>query len=171
MTTIQLACAATRDRIHAALDGLLDAPGRRALDEHLAICSTCRELHGDLRGLATGLAGLPDPVLPDDALEVVWERSLARPRPRRYRGLSFAAAAVAAAAVIAIVALRPAAEPAPSPEEVAQAAAQLRFVMKITDRAIASSERSAFRELQAGIARVPVFGDALAGTKSGQRRN
>lgn len=164
MNATSLDCARVRERIHAVLDGALDATGRAALDAHLATCAACRELDADLALLRAGLGDLAEPALPDDALAAVWERTVERPRATG-RGRLLRIAPLAAAALLAFAILVPALQrdPQPTPEELARAAAELQLVFRIADKALDRSRSTAFREMQAGIARVPVFGPAVTG--------
>lgn len=96
-------CAAYAERLSAAVDGELDAPGRRRLDTHLESCARCRGMFDDLAALRRRTLVGPVPTLGPliDRIEPAKVATLAVRRTRTRRvGLS----AVAASLTVGIVA-------------------------------------------------------------------
>ncbi|MEN6525002.1 MAG: zf-HC2 domain-containing protein, partial [Candidatus Polarisedimenticolia bacterium] len=78
-------CGAARGLLHALWDGEIGDADRRALDAHLARCAECRAFAERGGALRAGLAALPDPALPDDALDAVFAATVDRRRPEETR--------------------------------------------------------------------------------------
>lgn len=164
-------CARALERIHRRLDGeALEPAEARGLEAHLAVCSDCREAAQELEQLQAALRALPSPPFPDAALERVWRRTSRRPlavRPRLGGWLlDWRAAAVAtAAAGLALLLWWPGVGPdersappdaargassAPTEQELARAAEEVRLVLGMTARALRRTERTAVDEVLAG---------------------
>ena len=163
-------CAEALARTHRRLDGdALEPAEARRLEAHLAACSRCREAAQELEQLQAALRTLPSPPFPDAALERVWQQTSRRHRAvRPWLGgwlLDWRAAAVAtAAAALALLLWWPGAEQeeivappttraesaAPSEQELARAADEVRLVLGMTARALRRTERTAVDEVLAG---------------------
>ena len=92
--------------ISLKLDGLLDASGERALEEHLASCGACREVYELLRDAREALSpGVepPEALLPN-VMEGVERINKAR-RSAKKRRVGVAAGVFAAAAAVALAIL------------------------------------------------------------------
>jgi anti-sigma factor RsiW len=106
-TTMAKECATIRKRMHAALDGELDAEARARFDEHLAACPACRRDYAVLARAVAAFEAAPrlEPS-PTFAAEVIRRARMAKARQVRGRrafarvmvGASAAAAAAAAVA-------------------------------------------------------------------------
>ncbi len=143
--TARLDCAAARAAIHAALDvpGMgLDARTRA----HVAACGACRELADGLAELTAVLAGVPPLAFPADDLAAVWRRTIdaeharpTRPHPRARRRtvlVARAAAFLAFAALGAWAVVTATREPEPGPAEIARAASDLQYVLRLAGHAL-----------------------------------
>jgi predicted anti-sigma-YlaC factor YlaD len=60
-----LSAGLSADRIYAYLDGEMDGPEVRALEEHLASCPACREAVAERRRIAEAAESLPSFEVPD----------------------------------------------------------------------------------------------------------
>ncbi len=191
MTTLSDDCRTARRALLAREDGAQPAAAREALERHLAACAPCRRRAVEIDQALGALRALPPALpFPDEALESIWNRTLraapaaaepplrgavraARP-PRASRAagwrLALAAAAVLAAVLGPYVAFRAREGAAPvglpasaslGPEE-RRAAAELRLVLQLTDRALQRSQRAAVdgvlrRGVDPALRRVPVL--------------
>ena len=175
-TSFQFECAAARRLVHALADGELDAAGRSQLEAHLGACAECRAFRDEIGELRAALAGLDDPELPAEDLAAMFARTIgaastAAPRRRR-RAPAWAAAGLAAAALgialLAPVARRAPADAPPTEAELARAASDIRYVFRLTDRAVHESGRTAVGEavtrgVRPALRRVPLFDSPLTG--------
>jgi anti-sigma factor RsiW len=82
----------TEPQLNEYLDGELDAPGRAAVDSHLAACRGCRLALSDLQAVASLLADLPDEPLRRDLTPSVLANL---PQPRLALGWKLVLAAQA----------------------------------------------------------------------------
>ena len=135
---VSLACA----RARAGLQARLDADPAQRLDAaeieaHLAACADCRAFARELQQVQDALRAAPLLHFPDDALEQVWDRTLrARQVTRLRRGVAIWGGLAAAGILGALLLTLPRAPQGPSPEEVRRAAAQVEFVLRLTDHEI-----------------------------------
>jgi anti-sigma factor RsiW len=79
------------EKVTALVDGALDEPSRRALEEHILGCEACRDQEAFERGLHARLRALPPPALPAGLEERVQERVARSGRPRSAAWLALAA--------------------------------------------------------------------------------
>ncbi len=191
-------CRRARRLLAARPDGDLATTELHALEQHLFDCEECRAYGAQIDGAVDALREFPASIpFPADALEQVWDRTLRRPRgtnvaragaarasfplvPRRRWGPAAWTAAAAAAVLLAAIvgpylALRgsapstpPAAVTVLSPEE-RRAAADLKRVLMLTDRALDRSRHAAIegvirRGVDPALRRVPVLRDFVAGS-------
>lgn len=185
-------CDAARALLHALWDGEIGGADRRALDEHLARCAECRALAERGGALLAGLAALPDPALPDDALAAVFaatvdrrrseetrdaaareRRGMRAPARRRVRPrIAIAIACCAATLVVALVAAdgRRAAER----ERIRRAEADANIVFAIARGALARSGAAALddavgRGIAPALRAAPILNSAVDAPRG--RRN
>ncbi len=191
MTTLSNDCRTARRTLLAREDGAQPAATREALERHLAACAPCRRRAVEIDQALGALRSLPPALpFPAEALESVWDRTIraepraaappvldairsARPpRGARVTGwrLALAAAVLLAAVLGPYVAFRAREDAAPAapqasaslgPEE-RRAAAELRLVLELTDRALQRSQRAAVdgvlrRGVDPALRRVPVL--------------
>jgi hypothetical protein len=83
-------------RIHALLDGELDAVERRAAEEHLATCPDCRLALDEARGFSAEADRIVGSLIPEPAPVAVAPAVSSRPRIAGYRWLAWAATIVIA---------------------------------------------------------------------------
>lgn len=191
MTIPSDACRRARRALAARPDGELAPPEQLALERHLASCDACRAYGEGIDGALDALREIPASLpFPDEALEQIWDRTLraqrsaprreATPRAsvppgRRRRSSAWPIAAAAAVLLAAIVgpylALRGAGSTSPPPAAAAsaslspeerRAAADLKLVLQLTDRAVERSRRAAIdgvirRGVDPALRRVPVL--------------
>jgi predicted anti-sigma-YlaC factor YlaD len=149
-------CARARAYLHRRLDGdALDAAAEASLAEHVSACATCRQATDELEALTRALRALPAIPLPEPALQEVRRQTIeARRRGGWFDWRAAAAAAVLTAALGGLLqvwrepqvsAVDVAAQPTPA--ELARAAAEARFVLGLTARALNKSERVAVDEV------------------------
>jgi hypothetical protein len=134
------ACDVGRERVHAFFDEVGDGPVPESLQSHFATCAGCRELFDELTILRAALRARPAPPMPDDALEVVWERTVRAPRTGWLDGRRRAAVAavlVTGVSLSTLWLLRTTSAPSgPTPAEIARAEAQADIVLSYAARAI-----------------------------------
>lgn len=164
---VSLACARARAGLQARLDAdpaqRVDAAG---LEAHLAGCADCRAFARELQEVQDALRAAPLLRFPDEALEAVWDRTV---RARQVTGLrrgvavwsSLAAAGVLGALLLAVPHGTPAPQ-GPSDEEVRRAAAQVEFVLRLTDHEIRHQGTRALREV--------LDGEVAPALRAGERR-
>jgi anti-sigma factor RsiW len=195
MTTLPDDCRTARRALLAREDGALPAAERDALERHVAACAECRRRADEIARTLGALRAMPAALpFPDDALEAVWDRTVRAARPAGARDTSRPAhppraprtgraagwrLALAAAALLAAVLgpwlafrARESAVPAAAsaavslgPEE-RRAAAELKLVLQLTDRALQRSQRAAVggvlrRGVHPALRRVPVLRDIV----------
>jgi anti-sigma factor RsiW len=99
------------ERAQRHLDGLLPAPERARVEEHLAGCPECRAVVEGCCAIAAALSGLPPPAPPEDFTDRVMTRIDDRERrvARERRTAAIVLASAAAAAVALTLAAGPAA--------------------------------------------------------------
>jgi hypothetical protein len=154
--TLDLSCSRAMTYVHRRLDeDDLDTPSLRWLEDHLAGCPGCRLAQRELAEIQRSLAELSPIPFPEVALHRVWDRT-SRSRGRGgwvdWRG---AAAAALLAAVLGGMwyagkpdATQPAAVAAtPSEAELARAAIEARYVLRVASAALRRSERAAVEEV------------------------
>jgi predicted anti-sigma-YlaC factor YlaD len=149
---VSLDCARARTFLQAALDEDPSdpvAPG--AVDSHLAACTDCRALARELAQVQAALRAAPLLRFPDDALEEVWDRTVRAPRVPRVRRAAAVWGGLAAAAVLGALLLAvpraPRTPPGPSQQEVLRAAADVQFVLRLTDHEIRHQGSRALSEV------------------------
>ncbi len=165
----ELSCARAWACIHQRLDGdPLDAVSLEWLEAHVADCDECRAGAAELSRIQQTLRAVPTIPLPDQALQEVWSQT-SRARRRGYRS---AWHAVAAAAVLALVFVgawqitqEPLVEPEPTPEEIARAAVEARFALRMAGTALRKSENAALHgvlneRVSPAMQRIPLLGPA-----------
>ena len=152
---VSLACARARAGLQARLDGDWDERVDAAeVETHLAACTDCRALAGELQEVQDALRAAPLLRFPDEALDEVWERTVrARQVTRLRRGLAvwggLAAAGILGALLLAVPRGTHAPQ-GPSPEEVRRAAADVQFVFRLTDHEIRHQGTRALSEVLDG---------------------
>lgn len=104
-------CGEVRVELSARLDGEVDAPTSRSLDEHLATCSACRRHEASLRRVRSALRVQPAESVPDLTSAIMEKVSSEGPRARRRddwrSGLRIASISAAAAALLLLGASLP----------------------------------------------------------------
>lgn len=151
---VSLACARARAALQARLDDDPTAPVL-AIGAHLGGCAACRDLARELAEVQEALHAAPLLAFPDEALEQVWDRTVRTGprllRDRRGRRAAALWSGLAAAGVLgALLLAAPRGVPSPegpSREEVLRAAADVRFVLNLTDREIRHQGTRALREV------------------------
>jgi hypothetical protein len=148
----RLECVRARRAIHERLDAGGRAVARPPeLDDHVAVCATCRELEADLLALDEALETLPPPGMPDPAFQAVLARTSRAPvGTRERRRAPWPALAAAAAALIAAVVWLGDRPDEPSPIEVQRAAAEARLVLGLTARALDRTTDAAVHDVLEG---------------------
>jgi predicted anti-sigma-YlaC factor YlaD len=146
---ISLGCARARAALQARLDEDPDAPVESAeIEAHLSGCADCRALARELAEVQDGLRSAPLLAFPDEALESVWDRTV---RARPWRRAVAVWGGLAAAGILGALLLatpRGARVPqGPSQQEVLQAAADVRFVLRLTDQQIRSQGTRVLHEV------------------------
>jgi predicted anti-sigma-YlaC factor YlaD len=140
-----MTCDDVRRAIHEAHDDE-GATLPESVRAHIATCSSCRELEGDLTTLTQALRALPRDPLPPDALDAVWRRTI-QARPNRFPiavGFRHLAAAALFIASLSTATLYFVFAPEPAPQkptavELARASAQAELVFGYTARALAAT--------------------------------
>jgi predicted anti-sigma-YlaC factor YlaD len=143
------ACDVGRERVHAHFDETPDAPASESLRLHLRSCPGCRELFDELAILRDTLRARPNPSFPSADLEVVWDRTVRRPRwlDARKRA-AVAAVLVTGVSLSTLWLLRgPVVPPGPTPAEIARAEAQADLVLSYTARALAATRTATTRDV------------------------
>ena len=139
-------------RFHRRLDGdLMEASDAQEMEQHLTVCSSCRDEADELKQVHQMLRGLAEEPLPDAALEQVWERTVRQPqanvvRPAQWRGLR-AFAAAAAIAAIGWVGWSQYDQAQTERREAELAAQEVRMVLQLTAKAFNKTRQTAYREV------------------------
>jgi len=125
-------CHEMEERLNDHADGLLSLPGRREVEDHLAVCAGCRETLDHLRRLHEDAAALPHRVEPprdlwpgiESALKGARNVTRLRPRTvsRMWRVALPAAAAVLLVALTAFVTTRLVGPNPSRPDDITQSA-------------------------------------------------
>ena len=143
-----MTCEETRRHIHEALDDERTGSLPELVRAHIAACTACRDLEGDLRSVTEALRSLPHAPLPADALDTVWRETI---RARRdasttipgFRRLAAAVFVTAVSATTLYFVFAPTPSPGPSRLELARASAQAEMVFGYTARALAATRDAA----------------------------
>ena len=146
--TASWACGRAGALLHARLDGELGGTDADWLGAHLATCSACREIGEELALVREALRAAPLLGFPERDLEEVWDRTIRAPRRSgRLRPLlgGLAAAGLAAVLLLSGGFRRP--PDLASDAEVLRAAADLRLVLRITDRELRRTGATALHEV------------------------
>jgi anti-sigma factor RsiW len=149
---IDLACARARQALQAQLDEDPREPvATGEVERHLQGCPECRALARELAEVQAALRGSPLLHFPDEALEQVWARTVRAPKGLRVRRAAAVWSGLAAAALLGALLLtlpRSARVPhRPSQEEVLRAAADVQFVLRLTDHEIRHQGARALSEV------------------------
>ncbi len=149
------ACIETREALQDALDGPIAAERLRTIEDHLRICPQCRDDREGLLAVRSALRSVADVPLPEEALELVWARTIrSGPRPRGIEAFRLDwRLAAAAAAVVTLLFLPPLLRPVPSPygtADLSRAEQDARRVLALTARALRKTERAAVDHVLAG---------------------
>jgi predicted anti-sigma-YlaC factor YlaD len=148
-------CAEIRRTIQEAMDGPIAAERQAAATSHLRACAECREYQEGLEIVRNALRALPSIPLPDDALDLVWERTIRNvarlPKRRSLRAIPWLAAAAAVlVTVLSLPALfRPLTRPY-TPADLSQAAREARSALALAGNALRKSRHVAVTEVLAG---------------------
>jgi hypothetical protein len=138
VTFLPEACAAARE-----------ATAGPDMDAHLARCADCREALRDYEAVREALRAAPTLRFPDDALEEVWDRTVrargVRTSHRRAAALWGGLAAAGLLGAVLLGAPHEVRDPGPTRGEVLRAAAQLDYVLRLTDRQIRRQGTRALR--------------------------
>jgi predicted anti-sigma-YlaC factor YlaD len=148
---IALACARARQALQSRLDEDPREPvATEEVERHLQGCPDCRALAHELAEVQAALRGSPLLHFPDEALEQVWARTVRAPkfRVRRAAALWSGLAAAGVLAALLLTLPRGARAPhGPSQEEVLRAAADVQFVLRLTDHEIRHQGTRALSEV------------------------
>lgn len=168
------ACLDRRDAIHRLLDDELDSAERAAFDAHLGSCAGCREMLAGLEATRAVLRALPKEMLPAEALDTVWARTIRSAETGRAaaRAPWWWAAAAAATVTVAILggllraprlpsADRAVADAVTAPADIDRAGREARFVLALTSRALHKSGSAARDQVLGGrvapaLRRIPI---------------
>jgi len=159
-------CRKIQDAIQERMDAPVAADLRQAIEAHLRLCGECRSYQEGLDAVRRALVSLPEVPFPDEALALVWERTIrSRPDERHRPSMRFdwrvALAAAAAVTLLFLPALfRPVLDPY-SAAELARADRDARRVLSLASQTLRRTERAAVNQVLAGeivpaVRRIPI---------------